>query len=375
MNILFCINTMTKGGAERVIANLSNYMSKDNNVYIVTLNNTDVMYKIDKKVIIEHLDEEKMDIYNKKSIFNKINRQIYRLKKYKNIVKKYNINIIVAFLPVPSFISLVIGRIANKKVIISVRNDPQVEYKSMLYKFLMKRLYKKADKIVFQTNDAMNYFSEDIRKKGIIIPNPLNPIFLNSYYEGKRKKTIVSVGRLEEQKNQLMLIRAFSKISKEFNEYNLKIYGEGTLRSKLQNEIDRLELNEKVKLCGISNNIKEDIKDASLFIITSNYEGMPNALMEAMALGLPVISTDCPCGGPKFLIENKKNGILIPVGDEKVLIESIRMILNNNKFAIQIGKNALEIGEKLSPNIINQKWNDLIREVYINDKEKDKENC
>ena len=239
----------------------------------------------------------------------------------------------------------------------------------------MKRLYKKADKIVFQTNDAMNYFSEDIRKKGIIIPNPLNPIFLNSYYEGKRKKTIVSVGRLEEQKNQLMLIRAFSKISKEFNEYNLKIYGEGTLRSKLQNEIDRLELNEKVKLCGISNNIKEDIKDASLFIITSNYEGMPNALMEAMALGLPVISTDCPCGGPKFLIENKKNGILIPVGDEKVLIESIRMILNNNKFAIQIGKNALEIGEKLSPNIINQKWNDLIREVYINDKEKDKENC
>ena len=126
MNILFCINTMTKGGAERVIANLSNYMSKDNNVYIVTLNNTDVMYKIDKKVIIEHLDEEKMDIYNKKSIFNKINRQIYRLKKYKNIVKKYNINIIVAFLPVPSFISLVIGRIANKKVIISVRNDPQV---------------------------------------------------------------------------------------------------------------------------------------------------------------------------------------------------------------------------------------------------------
>lgn len=165
MNILFCINTMIKGGAERVIANLSNYMSKDNNVYIVTLNNTDIMYEIDQKVIIEHLDEERMEISNKKRGFNKINKLIYRLKKYKNIVEKYNIDIIVAFLPVPSFISLIVGKITNKKVIISVRNDPKIEYKSKTYRFLMKILYKKAEKIVFQTEDAMNYFSADIKKK------------------------------------------------------------------------------------------------------------------------------------------------------------------------------------------------------------------
>lgn len=202
----------------------------------------------------------------------------------------------------------------------------------------------------------------------------MNPNFLNSYYDGIRKNTIVSVGRLEEQKNQLMLIRAFSKITKEFSTYNLKIYGEGTLKDQLQREIDKLNLNEKVELCGVSNNIKEDIKDVSLFIMTSNYEGMPNALMEAMALGLPVISTDCPCGGPKFLIENETNGILIPVGDENTLVIKIKMLLSNKEFAMKIGKNARKIGKSLSPNIINKKWNDLIREVYKKNEKNNRKN-
>jgi glycosyltransferase involved in cell wall biosynthesis len=147
-----------------------------------------------------------------------------------------------------------------------------------------------------------------------IIPNPINPEFNVKPFSGKRRKIITSVGRLSEQKNQHVLIEAFSRIEKDFPDYELVIYGEGNLRETLENQIKTLKLENKVKLPGVKKNIKNEIYDCSLFVLPSLYEGMPNALMEAMALGLPVISTDCPCGGPRFLIHNY-NGLLVKVNN------------------------------------------------------------
>ena len=126
--------------------------------------------------------------------------------------------------------------------------------------------------------------------------------------------------------------------------------------------ISQLNMKNRIFLPGKTDNIKEEIYDTSLFVLSSDYEGMPNALMEAMALGLPVISTDCPCGGPKFLIENKKNGILVPVNDEKKLKEEIENVLKDKELARELSSNANKICIELNPIEINKKWEKYIKE-------------
>ena len=248
-------------------------------------------------------------------------------------------------------------------MILSDRNDPKQEYSNFGYNFLMRKLYPRANGFVFQTKDAKEYFNEIIdfnKKEWNIIFNPVNPDFKNCKEIDVRKKKIVSVGRLTEQKNMELLINAFSKIYKEFPEYSLTIYGEGNKRTALEERIKELQLTEKVFLPGITNDIKEEIYDASLFVMSSNYEGMPNALIEAMVLGLPVISTDCPCGGPRMLIENAKNGYLVNVGNEHELSKIMKLILSDDELRENIGKEAKKIIDLVDIDIINKKWENFI---------------
>lgn len=358
MKILFNIGSLEKGGAERVVANLSNYLIKDNEITIITTLKKKVEYKLDKKIKIEEL-ERKCDNYS--NIFIKNFR---RLKRMKNIIKKDNPEMIVSFLPEPCFRILFLKLFNRKlKVIISVRNDPKIEYKSITRKILMKCLYPLADGIVFQTKEAKEFFNKKIQKKSVIIPNPIGEKFLNTHIEEKKKNIIINVGRLEKQKNQEMLIRAFANISQDIPNYILEIYGDGTLRNDLSNIISSLNMNTKIFLKGNVNDIENKMNEADIFVLSSKYEGMPNSLMEAMSMGMTCISTDCPCGGPRFLIKNFKNGILIEEGKQKELEEILKKIIKDNKLKQQIKKNAINIRQILNPNLINEKWYKYIKEV------------
>ena len=356
MKLMFCIGEMKKGGAERVVANLSNYLIKHNEeVNIITTIKGKSFYELDKKINLDGLDDDKLHknfiIKNKK-----------RLKKLKAILKNKKPDIIVSFLPEPSYRVLFL-KIFNRqlKVIVSVRNDPKVEYKSRINRLIMKLLYPLADGFVFQTKEAQEYFSKKIQNKSVIIPNPINEDFICKPYEGEREKIIVAVGRLEEQKNHKMLIDAFSMLPKELNKYKLIIYGEGSLRNKLEEQINELGLKDRVLLPGQVDNIKDKIYKASLFVLSSNYEGMPNALMEAMALGIPCISTDCPCGGPRFLIKDGYNGYLIPTNDIYSLCKTMQNVLGKEQ--TEISKRANKIIIKLNPNKINQDWHEYINKI------------
>ena len=343
---------------------MSNYLIKENNdVEILTVFNSEVEYKLDSNICVSSLENNYIDLHKfnvKKGNISKLFMFFKRAKLIKKKIKKINPDIIISFLPYTSFLVLKSANKIKKPIIVSVRNDPKEEYKSKVYNLFMKKLYPKASGFVFQTEDAKDYFKDIINVRTKIIPNPINPLFMDAY-KGKRKKEIVSVGRLCSQKNHEMIIKAFSKIANKYPEYNLIIYGEGDLRESLENLITNENLENKVFLPGIENDIKSKIYNSSLFILSSNYEGMPNALMEAMALGLPVISTDCPCGGPKFLIDNGKNGILVKVGDVDVLANKIEMILENEVFADNLGENASKISEKLNPSNINNEWYEFIR--------------
>jgi len=366
MKIFICEGNFSAGGAERVVCNLANYLVEKNDVMVVALTKTNMAYDMDENIKCASIDKK---TYNSSSsliskVLNKLTKNIYRLLKLNKMIREYSPDLIVSFLPEPSMLTLLLKKFHKVPTIISVRNDPKIEYASKLYYCIMKLTYPKADGVVFQTEEARDYFDGILKCSTTIIPNPINPEFSVKPFGGEKNKKIVSIGRLSEQKNQKVLIDAFSKISNDFPDYELVIYGDGELRSDLENQIKKLGLEKKIKLPGVKKNIKEEIYEASLFVLPSLYEGMPNALMEAMALGLPVISTDCPCGGPAFLIENNVNGVLVKVNDVIELENAMRKVLSNSDFATKIGKNANKINKTLAPDIINNQWYEYIKKIY-----------
>lgn len=358
MKIAFCIGSLNKGGAERVVSNLANYLIKNNDVSIITTINSDIFYKIDSKVKLFKLD------HNYKGKVNKFKKNRQRIFELKRIIKHQKFDVIISFLPEPSYRVLFL-KLFNKKikVIVSVRNDPRVEYKSIINNLIMRFLYPKADGFVFQTEDAKNYFSKKIQQKSVIIPNPINENFMCKPFDGEREKIIVTVGRLEKQKNHKMLINAFSQVSNKIPEYKLIIYGSGSLKEELEQLIKKLKLNNKVILAGQIDDVKDKIYKASLFVLSSNYEGMPNALIEAMALGLPCISTDCPCGGPRYLINNMENGVLVELNNENELAKNILNLIANPSLAKKIEEKASTSIKKLNPERINNKWIEYVKSI------------
>lgn len=360
MNILFNMGSLKKGGAERVASNLCNFLVKDNDISIMTSIKENSYYKLNNNINLYNLDENRPEK-------NFLKKNIKRLKKMNLLVKKIKPDIIISFLPEPSYRILFLKIFnPNIKVIVSVRNDPKVEYSSIKNRMIMKLLYPLADGFVFQTQEAKEYFSKKIQDKSVIIPNPINEEFICEPYTGKREKIIVTVGRLEKQKNHKMLIEAFSKLPEELNEYKLIIYGEGSLRPELEKQIKELNLSDRVFLPGQVDDIKNKIYKASLFVLSSDYEGMPNALMEAMALGIPCISTDCPCGGPRFLICSNKNGILVKINNSEKMENKIEYILKNENIRNKMGREAIKIREDLNPDNINNEWKKFA--IYTKDK-------
>lgn len=354
MKVMFCIASLGKGGAERVVSNLSNYLANNNEIFIITTNSIESHYSLNNKIKV-------MSIIDKKITSNFIIRNIYMIKKLKKIIKNVNPDVIIGMLPEPS-IRLIISSLFNKrKIIISERNDPNIEYNNIIKKFIIKLLYKRVNGFVFQTEDAMNYFGDNIVKKSIIIPNPINDEFIvDKPYEGKRIKRIINVGRLEPQKNHKLLIESFAEISNSIPEYELHIYGKGSLKFEIEMLIKKYKLENKIFLNGESDNIKNDIYNSCLFVLSSDFEGMPNALMEAMSLGLPCISTDCPCGGPRYLIKNNINGFLIPVNDKNEMKNKILQVLNDNELCKKVSTEAINISKELNPNKIYEKWVNFI---------------
>lgn len=359
MKIVFCIDSLNKGGAERVLSNLVNYLCAENDIYIITTSSIKSNYSIDKRVTVKSLDND-----NK---VNKITKNYIRIKNLKKIMKTIHPDLIITFMPPQSFRVLSIKKRLDCPVVVSIRNDPNQEYAKLKNKIAMKILYRKADGFIFQTYDAKKYFSKNIQKKSAIIPNPINSDFLLSKrFTGNRNKEIVCVGRLEKQKNYIFMLDTYKELLKIRKDYKLVIYGEGSLREELQNYIDNNGMKDNVLLKGQIDNVKERIQTASIYVLPSLYEGMPNALMEAMALGIPCISTDCPCGGPKFLIKNNHDGLLVSVNDQKQLLKALMRYINDVDFANKCGTNAFEKMKEFSVEKNNKLWINYIKNILDN---------
>lgn len=354
--IAFYIGNLARGGAQRVMTNLACYFNEIGyEVVLVTAKweEGEYTYAEGIKRILSDLSEEEQGSGRLLNIYR-------RMKKLRCIWKTEKPDLIVSFMGKSNVNAIATTRGLHIPVLVSVRSDPNREYATKITRFLSKTLFGMASGIVLQTEMAVSYFPSWMRKKTVIMPNSLDERFIRPRFEGIRRKEIVSVGAVDQNKNHKLLIEAFAELAKEYQEWTVTIYGDGCERKGLQELAAQRGLADRVFLPGKENATYDKIYDSSIFVLTSYVEGMPNALIEAMALGLAVISTDCPCGGPRMLIQDKRNGLLIPVDDKKALVNALGKLLEEEQLREQLGQNAHKLGEELAPGKVNRMWQEYI---------------
>lgn len=359
--IAFHLNSLQQGGAERVVSNLANRFAKEGYEVVIATEwyGTDE-FALDQKVRRVHVGLTKED--ENRSRISKMLRRIWYLRRF---MKKEKPDVVVAFTRGVLYRALAAGIGTGIPVVISVRTDPVGHYDKKVDKLRIPLLFPHAAGCVFQTEGAKAFFAPYLQENSRIILNPLNPKYVGVPEPAVRTKDVVQSGRLVDFKNQPMLIRAFLKVHEKHPDYTLKIYGpdskDGT-KEILESIIHENHAEDFVKLMGGSNTLEKDLADAALYAFSSDWEGLPNALMEAMALGLPVVSTDCPCGGPKTLIEDGVNGLLVPIMNEKAMTDGILRLIEDRELAERLGREARKISERANEDAVFEQWQTYLQE-------------
>lgn len=359
MHIVFFTINMEKDGAERVISNLCNqHLIKKYKVSIVTYLPLVCRYELDKKINVYSL----MVLQNKSPVWKFLEMK-YVNKRYMSLMHDINPDVVVAFLPRPCMVACAMRKKLGVPVIGSIRSNPEVNFKNPIYRMIAKSTFDQADGFVFQTKQARDFFHKKLQKKSKIIMNPVNAEAVRVQYSGIRSKRIVSVGRFTEEKNYPLLLQAFAGLAPVYSEYVLWIYGKYDEKLSIRELADHLKIADRVVFAGQTDHLYDEIYDAGLFVLSSKSEGMPNALMEAMALGIPVIATDCPCGGPRSLIQNGVNGILVPNEDKKALTQAMEYMLSDSRRAARMAAKAQNIGVRYGGQQIYEAWENYIMKV------------
>ena len=355
--IVLFISSLQKGGSERVMVNLAEYFHRKRyDVILVTQYRLEEEYPISPEIRRVYSEPDESALQG-----GRIRNFCVRFGALREIWSAYKPDVILSFLGKNNLMAVATAAFLPSKVAVSVRGEPTMEYEGRLMQMIARFVFRFADGVVLQTEGARTFFPKAVQKKSVILSNPLNEQFLNKRVCEEREDLIVAAGRLDENKNHAMLIHAFAKIAEEYPAVKLVIYGEGTLRTVLEALVEEKGLGGRISLPGSVSDVADHICKARIFTLTSNTEGMPNSIMEAMALGIPVIATDCPCGGPSALIEDGVNGLLVPVGDAFALADAFRRIFEDREFELRLRENARGITQKLSPDRVDGEW-----EAYLN---------
>ena len=340
--------TLLQGGAERVISLLTRELAeKGLPVTILLYKNLPPFYEIDPRVEIVYVTKETGS--------NNVLRNLMWMKGF----FREKADVVISFLAPYNILTLLATLGGKQTVIVADRNDPRFVPAKLPVRKLRDFLYRFADGVIVQTKHNQEYFSAAVQKKSTIIYNPVDlGEKAGQALRTEKKKRIVSVGRLMPQKNQIMLLEAFASIHEKFPEYVLTIYGEGPHRETLEEKIRQLGLEDAVLLPGSVKDVHDRIADADLFVMSSNYEGMPNALIEAMCLGLPVIST--AVSGATDLIRHGENGLLVPCGDTAALADAMTQLLSSEETRMAFGQEAVKLNDQLKISDITSQWLDAV---------------
>ena len=257
-------------------------------------------------------------------------------------------------------------------VVVSSRGNPSSEYSTRQLHLSMVSTFRRAAGVVVQTQAFANYYPAGIKEKCKVIPNAISEAFLRPPYEGEREQTIVAVGSLYRVKNHALLLKAFARVMPKHPEWKLIIYGEGIERKRLTTLINSLGIRTNVSMPGQVADVADKIYKAGMFVLTSDEEGMPNALIEAMSLGLPCITTDFAGGAARELVKDGFNGLVVPAGDVGRLETALIRIMDNNGFANALGTKASDLRKTNHPDTIYAEWESYL--IKRANKEEEDEN-
>lgn len=350
--IIVSMASLSAGGAARVLSVLSSSLADNfDEVHYVMWNEGKIFYPIDSRVKLVSLNN-----------ISKSKKRIKHIIEFRKYVKCENPDLILSFLTPFNMLVLTSTIGISKKIIVAERTDPKrILSGGRIMLKIRNLLYKRANGILTQTEYAKRCYDEKFDGKTKVI---YNPITMSEEQVGRSlqtpsKKLMITVGRLEAVKDQSMMIDAFADFYKTHKDYRLEIFGEGPMRPKLETQIDRLGLQNCVSLCGHTRGVWDKMVDAECFLLTSLAEGMSNALIEAMCLGLPVISTKV--SGSTDLIKDGENGLLIDIGDKEALLNRMYLLAGDPSLRERMGKEATKVYEQLREEKICKEWIEYLR--------------
>ena len=349
MKITFLLASLGSGGAERVVSLLANKMvERGHQVEIICLKFNDVYYQTDSRVKVTLAMQQTQ---------NRLT-EVFWLRKY---LKKQNPDVVIPFTEGVYCFTILSLLGTGIPIIASERLDPAAM--STTRKVLKRLLLPFADWLVVQTQSIKEYFPESIQKKTSIIYNPVNEESLSPTLplrEGRLNR-IISVGRLYPQKNQAMMIRAFAKVADQFPDWQLVIFGEGPLRESLELIVESLEMKDRVLLPGRTENVIEELRKSKIFCMSSDYEGMSNAMIEAICVGLPIISTKV--SGTEELIRDGENGFIVEIGDEERFTNCISQLISSPSLQDKMSVINTQLAHTFNIDHIVDEWISLINTV------------
>lgn len=355
MKILFIREHLDYGGASKMIASVAEAMAKRGNECVI--------YTYAGNICQVPLSDAVTFVKGTPYCRNRFLRHPLKLMDVRKNIKQINPDVIVSFMPYPSITAIIANFRINKKIIISERGDPYV-YTGFI-KYFGHRIMRFADGAVFQMEGAREFYKgTKLYRISTVIPNAVTINKTERLQLQNRTNDIVYVGRFDiRQKRQDVMIEAFSILAKDFPDVNLIFYGDGPDENTIRELVKNKGLDNRVVFAGSVSPIETYIRDKRMYVLTSDYEGIPNSLIEAMCVGLPCVSTDCSPGGARLLIQNEKNGFIVPKGDSKAVAEACKRILSDPDMGEKMGEEAQQICEKFAPDHIYAMWDQYIKSV------------
>lgn len=353
--LLIVTHNLAGGGCERVISLLSAFFCERGiDVSIATEYACESFYALDPRVrVFPLLQKNECGTRDIPKAYAALRRHVLSVRPDLVLALPEKVNVWAAL--------FLLG--ARSPLVVCERNDPRRHPERTLKRILRRLVYPFAKGFVFQTAEQAAFFPRRVRARGAVLDNPLDTSTLPAPYFGERGKTVVSAGRLEPQKNFPLLVRAFAAFYQNHPDWKLIIYGEGGGRAALEGLCGELLPEGSYLLPGQSATLDFDMQKAGMFVLPSDFEGMPNVLIEAMAMGLPVVATDCPCGGPASLVRNGESGLLVPVGNEAALAAAMALLADEPGLAAKLGREAAGIRARVDAVTVTELWRAYLERV------------
>ncbi len=357
MHIVFVIAALGAGGAERVLRLMTAHWATHKSVTVIAFDSIGdlIFHPLDHRVNVIRLG---LPSGGGRSGIPAIAalRRVFALRR---TLRAVDPDLVISFLTKINVLTLLAGLGTRRRIVISERNNPLMQRVNTIWNMLLSKLSWRATAIVMQTHGSLACLDERTRARAHVISNPIE---IPPFSDSGGRRVLAAVGRLTEQKGFDLLIEAFAGVADRHPEWRLRIWGEGELRKPLERQVACLGLGDRIELPGNSDSTATWTSGAEAFVFSSRYEGFGNALAEAAAAGLPVVSFDCPFG-PSDIIDHGRTGLLVPAGDVSALAEALDRLLGDADLRQRLGREARIDMARFDLDAVMARWDSVVEQA------------